>query len=178
MEIGLDEPAGERRDDREHERGADSPSDPERSHRRDERAPFQQRAFAHGNGSKPADCDREGGPERERDERQHRQGGPTRPVLEQSRGRARREGIGDGAREQDDQRSSTGPAHGSERATAHRTFSVKGAVRTWPSTLHCRKSRHVPGTGSRTPTRSCPGRVALPVTRVGPSTLVQPVIPA
>ena len=40
------------------------------------------------------------------------------------------------------------------------------------------KSRQVPGTGSKTPTRNWPGLVALPVTRVEPRTLVQPVIPA
>ena len=48
---------------------------------------------------------------------------------------------------------------------------------TFPSTRVWRKSRHLPGAGTRTPTFSFPGVAELPVIFVPPSTLVQPVAP-
>src|SRR4051794_41874915 len=65
-----------------------------------------------------------------------------------------------------------------ETAADHRTVRVKGAVRACPSTLHCRKRRHVPLTGRSTPTRNTPGRVWLPLTRDAPNTDVQPLVRA
>src|SRR5579884_3082812 len=62
-------------------------------------------------------------------------------------------------------------------STPQVTFSVNGAVRTWPSTRHWRNSRQVPGTGTSTPTVSFPGVDELPATLVAPITLEQPVAP-
>src|SRR5439155_5118818 len=94
------------------------------------------------------------------------------------RGRARPQPVPNRAGEQDHDRGDPDPKEGSREAAHHRTVRVKGAVRTRPSTLHCRKSRHVPATGSSTPTRRTPGRVDRPVTRAPPNTLVQPDTPA
>ena len=49
-----------------------------------------------------------------------------------------------------------------ERAS-HRTTSVNGAVITRPSTRHWRNSRHVPASGTSTPTVSLPGVADVPV---------------
>ena len=45
---------------------------------------------------------------------------------------------------------------------------MKGAVRMWPWTRICKNSRHVPATGSRTPSVMFPGAVAWPVILVAP----------
>ena len=58
-----------------------------------------------------------------------------------------------------------------------RTLSVKRAVMTCPSTRHWRKSRHVPATGTSTPTVSLPGVEERPVILVAPRVLVQPEAP-
>src|SRR5919197_318210 len=59
------------------------------------------------------------------------------------------------------------------RRRSHRTSRVKGAVKTWPSTFVCRKSRQVPLTGTSTPTVSFPGAAERPVTLSPPRTAVQ-----
>jgi len=99
-------------------------------------------------------------------------------VLEHACCRARSDRIRDAAGQEDNESRSEDPGERLDCTAGHRTTSVNGAVSMRPSTLHCRKSRQVPGTGSRTPTRNCPGLVALPVIRVEPRTLVHPVIPA
>src|SRR5205823_753493 len=53
----------------------------------------------------------------------------------------------------------------------HRTRNVNGAVITCPPTRNCRNSRHVPGTGTSTPTFRWPGVAELPVTRAPPRML-------
>ena len=87
--------------------------------------------------------------EYERYEREDRQRRTARLVLEHTCGSARRERVGNAAGQQDDERRSDDPCQ-----SPHPTTSVNGAVSTRPSTLHWRKSRHVPGTGTSTPTRS------------------------
>src|SRR5581483_5984008 len=64
-----------------------------------------------------------------------------------------------------------------QHASAHCTLSVNGAVTMWPFTWHCRNNRHVPATGTSTPTVSFPGVDDVPVTRAPPSRLVHPVAP-
>ncbi len=66
---------------------------------------------------------------------------------------------------------------GEQRGKGQETWSVYGAVTTFPSRRNCRKSRQVPATGSSMPTFSCPGVVEVPVTRAPPSTLEQPLAP-
>ena len=61
--------------------------------------------------------------------------------------------------------------------TFHLTSRVKGAVSTRPFARVCRNRRHVPATGTSTPTRSFPGVVELPLTCVAPRMLVQPLAP-
>src|SRR5581483_10581825 len=70
-----------------------------------------------------------------------------------------------------------GTEHSPDGRADHFTCRVKGAVRMWPPTSTWRKSRHVPATGTSTPTVSLPGVAERPVTRVAPRKLVQPLAP-
>jgi len=105
----------------------------------------------------PADRDRERRAQRDRNEREHRECRTAGTVLERACGGARRDRVRNAPRQEDDERRGEEPGE-----CFHVTTRVNGAVSTRPSTLHCKKSRQVPGTGSKTPTRNWPGLVALP----------------
>ena len=67
------------------------------------------------------------------------------------------------------QRQRCGGDRAEDDGASHRTCNVNGAVSTWPSTRHWRNRRHVPATGTRTPTVSLPGVEEVPVTFAPPS---------
>ncbi len=173
MDVGLEEPAGDRGHERQHERQREHPSDAEP--RRG--AILEEGALAHRKRREPADDDRRGSGERERDHRDDRKRRAAGTVLEHAGGDPGRDRVRDAASRQHDQDGASGDGGESDAVPSHLTASVNGAVRTRPSTFDCRNSRHVPGTGRRTPTRSWPGRVVVPVTRAPPRMLVQPDMP-
>src|SRR5205823_2223555 len=161
---------------REHQREKKGPLGAEARRRSGQHARLEQGTLANAERGEPADRDGDAPGQRQRHEREHRQTGSAGLLLQQASGRARGYGVAEPTGDQDDE-PGAGPLNGCPQPS-HPTVSVKGAVNTRPSTLHWRKSRQVPPTGSSTPTRRCPGLVTVPVTRVGPSTLVQPLTPA
>src|SRR6266576_6109418 len=173
VQVRLEKPAGDRGRDREDQRKRERSNRTEATPRLFERAALEQLALANAERGQPADRDCERRAQRDPDEREHRQCRTPGTVLEHACGGARRERVRNAPCQEDDERRGEDPGEHS-----HRTTRVNGAVSTRPSTLHRKKSRQVPGTGSKTPTRNWPGLVALPVTRVEPRTLVQPVMPA
>src|SRR5947208_3803217 len=173
VQVRLEQPAGERGRDREDQRERERANVTEPRPGLLERPALEQLALANAERGQPADRDRERRAQCDRDEREHRQGRTAGALFEHACGGARRERVRNAPCQEDDERRGEDPGE-----YFHRTPRVNGAVSTRPSTLHCKKSRQVPGTGSKTPTRNWPGLVALPVTRVEPRTLVQPVIPA
>src|SRR5438874_9064905 len=169
MEISLQQTAAEICDDGERAREDKHATDAKRC----ECSPLEQRALAHCKRGEPADRDGDGRGDRQRYEPEHRQGRPAGTMLEHPRGGARLRRVSERARKQDDERRSSDTA---DALADHPTFRVKGAVSTRPSTLHWRNRRHVPPAGRRTPMRSTPGRVCVPVTRVPPRIEVQPLV--
>src|SRR5262249_10150623 len=112
---------------------------------------------------------------RQRDEHDEREARPAGLVLEVQREGARVQRVDERPRAEHDQRGRPSPR---SEALQSLTGSVYGTVTTLPPFgLNCRKSRHVPPTGTRTPTCRLPGVAEVPVTRDPPSTLVQPAAP-
>src|SRR5262249_34761494 len=101
--------------------------------------------------------------------------GAARLVLQLEEGQRApgRERVDDRPRREHDRRAE----HRPDCRPNHLTCRVNGAVRILPSTSVCRKSRQMPGTGTRTPTGSLPGVDERPVTCVAPRKLVQPDAP-
>ena len=128
MEIGLDEPACERGDDRK-ARGAALTARPTGTIAPARRANAVRAARARARQPKQASRLRsrsEAPSASATSVNTGRRDPPARCSSNRAAGLGARR-VGDGAREQDDQRSCTGPAHGSERATAHRTTQSKGS---------------------------------------------------
>src|SRR5438309_832207 len=85
--------------------------------------------------------------------------------------RMRRERVRERARGEDDERGDRKPV----QSAAHRTRSVKGAVRIFPFAWNWRKSRQIPGSGTSTTTFRRPGLDERPTARAPPRIDVQPV---
>src|SRR5438105_2188310 len=171
VQVRLERREGERGGDEEPERSAEDMKRAER--RRLAGASRQEVALADGYGRDPEHGRRGGGRARQCHDSGYDESRPAGLALElvPVDRRMLRARVCERARGEDDEPGDRKPG----QPAAHRTRSVKGAVRIFPFAWNWRKSRQVPGSGTSTTTFRRPGLDERPTARAPPRIDVQPV---